>query len=84
VNVVMSNNALERTLNHRGALCLCEWASCPALNLVVRGQKGINENLHAPLPFASLTFHVELQTCHLRTGIRSLRCEFVSLVGHQV
>jgi hypothetical protein len=25
-----SNNALERTVNHRGALCLCESASWPA------------------------------------------------------
>jgi hypothetical protein len=28
-----SNNTLERTVNHRGALCHCEWASCPAAQL---------------------------------------------------
>jgi len=27
------NNALERTVNHRGALCLCERVSCPAAQL---------------------------------------------------
>jgi hypothetical protein len=29
----MSNNALERIVNHRGALCLCESASWPAAQL---------------------------------------------------
>jgi hypothetical protein len=28
-----SNNALERTENHHGALCRCEWASFPAAQL---------------------------------------------------
>jgi hypothetical protein len=28
-----SNNALERTVNHPGALCHCESASCPAARL---------------------------------------------------
>jgi hypothetical protein len=27
------DNALERTVNHRGALCLCESASWPAAQL---------------------------------------------------
>ena len=27
---VTANNALERTVNYRGALCLCEWVSYPA------------------------------------------------------
>jgi hypothetical protein len=27
------DNALERSLNHRGALCLCDSASCPAAQL---------------------------------------------------
>ena len=31
--LVTSNNALERTVNHRGALCHCEWVSRPAAQL---------------------------------------------------
>jgi hypothetical protein len=30
---LISNNALERTVNHRGALCLRERALCPAAQL---------------------------------------------------
>jgi hypothetical protein len=33
MRTVLSNNALERTVKHRGALCMCEAAAWPAAQL---------------------------------------------------